>query len=188
MRSKVVDLAAIRGAPVLQANEYCGDLRFKGGKIEMPDMERWLGEKETLYNFEAFICKVLSQSDRQMERLFRTFGETRKERIGQMNHILKCCDGWADCLAHNADAAEVVLYRIYVIYHRMWGRAAVEVAVAEARERQLERARAGINGNVSPHWLRHAHGSHALERGAALLSRDHSRIDGTIRGKCSWPQ
>lgn len=28
--------------------------------------------------------------------------------------------------------------------------------------------RAGIIGAVSPHWLRHAHGSHALDRGATL--------------------
>jgi integrase/recombinase XerD len=27
---------------------------------------------------------------------------------------------------------------------------------------------AGINTDVSPHWLRHAHGSHAIERGASL--------------------
>jgi integrase/recombinase XerD len=33
--------------------------------------------------------------------------------------------------------------------------------------------RAGIAGNVSPHWLRHAHASHALERGASVaLVRD----------------
>ena len=34
----------------------------------------------------------------------------------------------------------------------------------------LKRAaeRAGITGAVSPHWLRHAHGSHALDRGATL--------------------
>jgi len=28
--------------------------------------------------------------------------------------------------------------------------------------------RAGIKGNVSPHWMRHAHASHSLERGASL--------------------
>jgi integrase/recombinase XerD len=28
--------------------------------------------------------------------------------------------------------------------------------------------RAGINPGVSPHWLRHAHGSHAIDRGASL--------------------
>jgi integrase/recombinase XerD len=27
---------------------------------------------------------------------------------------------------------------------------------------------AGVNEDVSPHWLRHAHGSHAIERGASL--------------------
>ena len=28
--------------------------------------------------------------------------------------------------------------------------------------------RAGVEKNVSPHWLRHCHGSHALDRGAAV--------------------
>ena len=28
--------------------------------------------------------------------------------------------------------------------------------------------RAGIKGKVSPHWLRHAHATHALERGAKI--------------------
>ena len=28
--------------------------------------------------------------------------------------------------------------------------------------------RAGLNEGVSPHWLRHAHGSHAIDRGASL--------------------
>jgi integrase/recombinase XerD len=29
-------------------------------------------------------------------------------------------------------------------------------------------ARAGIEAPVSPHWLRHAHASHAIDRGATL--------------------
>ena len=29
-------------------------------------------------------------------------------------------------------------------------------------------AEAGIDGPVSPHWLRHAHGSHAIDRGATI--------------------
>jgi integrase/recombinase XerD len=29
-------------------------------------------------------------------------------------------------------------------------------------------ARAGITGNVSPHWMRHAHATHALENGAPI--------------------
>lgn len=30
-------------------------------------------------------------------------------------------------------------------------------------------SRAGIAGKVSPHWLRHAHASHAIERGASIV-------------------
>jgi len=29
-------------------------------------------------------------------------------------------------------------------------------------------SKAGINEAISPHWLRHAHGSHAIDRGASL--------------------
>ena len=46
-------------------------------------------------------------------------------------------------------------------------------------ERQVERIvvdaaqKSGIQGNVSPHWLRHAHSSHSLDRGANIdLVRD----------------
>lgn len=45
--------------------------------------------------------------------------------------------------------------------------------------------RAGIVGNVSPHWFRHSHASHALERGASVaLVRDtlgHSSLQVTSR-------
>ncbi len=33
---------------------------------------------------------------------------------------------------------------------------------------QAAAKRAGIEGNVSPHWLRHSHASHAMDRGAPL--------------------
>jgi len=46
-------------------------------------------------------------------------------------------------------------------------------------------ATAGITGNVSPHWLRHAHASHALDRGAPIhLVRDglgHANLSTTSR-------
>ena len=46
-------------------------------------------------------------------------------------------------------------------------------------------SRAGITGNVSPHWLRHAHASHALDRGAPIhLVRDglgHANLSTTSR-------
>ena len=54
---------------------------------------------------------------------------------------------------------------------------------AQALGRKGGLARAGVDGNVSPHWLRHAHASHALERGAPVaLVRDtlgHSSVSTT---------
>jgi len=45
--------------------------------------------------------------------------------------------------------------------------------------------RAGIEGNVSPHWLRHAHASHSLDRGAPLhlvqATLGHSSVATTER-------
>ena len=51
--------------------------------------------------------------------------------------------------------------------------------------------RAGIEGNISPHWLRHAHASHALDRGAPIhLVKDtlgHSSIETTGRYSHAHP-
>ena len=45
--------------------------------------------------------------------------------------------------------------------------------------------RAGITANVSPHWLRHCHASHSLERGASVVlvkeTLGHSSITTTTR-------
>jgi len=61
-------------------------------------------------------------------------------------------------------------------------------AMTERQMRRIVEAaakRAGIAGNVSPHWLRHSHASHALERGASVaLVRDtlgHSSLAVTSR-------
>jgi integrase/recombinase XerD len=46
----------------------------------------------------------------------------------------------------------------------------VELMYERAVHRMIKKAAeaAGINADVSPHWLRHAHGPHAIERGASL--------------------
>ena len=41
-------------------------------------------------------------------------------------------------------------------------------------------ARAGINQAVSPHWLRHAHGSHAIDHGASLPEVQNTLGHGNI--------
>ena len=42
-------------------------------------------------------------------------------------------------------------------------------------------AKAGINEAVSSHWLRHAHGSHAVDRGASLPEVQATLGHGNIR-------
>ena len=46
------------------------------------------------------------------------------------------------------------------------GRRPTERTVGYRLKRTAKRA--GVADTVSPHWLRHAHGSHALDRGATL--------------------
>jgi len=45
--------------------------------------------------------------------------------------------------------------------------------------------KAGITGNVSPHWLRHSHASHALENGCPihLVQRQLNHSNLSITGK-----
>lgn len=56
---------------------------------------------------------------------------------------------------------------------------------------QQAAARAGVEGNVSPHWFRHSHATHALQNGASLIEvRDtlgHSNIGVTDRYLHSRP-
>ena len=50
---------------------------------------------------------------------------------------------------------------------------------------QKAAARAGITGNVSPHWMRHAHATHALENGAPITlvkeTLGHKSIETTAK-------
>lgn len=56
---------------------------------------------------------------------------------------------------------------------------------------QAAAKRAGIAGNVSPHWLRHAHASHALDRGAPIhlvqTTLGHAGVSTTSRYLHSRP-
>jgi integrase len=46
---------------------------------------------------------------------------------------------------------------------------------------------AGVNADVSPHWLRHAHGSHAIERGATLPQVQQTLGHGNIATTSGYP-
>lgn len=101
---------------------------------------------------------------------------------------------WRDCQP-NGDAGQVTLYgkggktRAVLLSPATWrelqsfraGAAEGEPlfvsrrggAISPRRVREIVTAaarRAGITAHVSPHWLRHAHGSHSLDRGASIAT------------------
>jgi integrase/recombinase XerD len=60
-------------------------------------------------------------------------------------------------------------------------------AVFRIVRRAAERAELEAGSNVSPHWLRHAHATHALERGAPIhlvqATLGHASVATTGRGR-----
>lgn len=84
------------------------------------------------------------------------FGKGRKTRT-----ILLRQDVWLELVKLRGDRSndEPVFQSRKVGHinrHQLW-----RIVTAAAK-------RAGIEGNVSPHWLRHAHASHSLDRGAPI--------------------
>jgi integrase len=57
---------------------------------------------------------------------------------------------------------------------RMGGGKLTERAVNSMVKRAA--VKAGIDEDVSPHWLRHAHGSHAIDQGATLPEVQSTRV------------
>lgn len=109
---------------------------------------------------------------------------------GRISEVLGL--NWSD-LQPREEGGQVTLYgkggktRAVLIQARLWAdlmearggeeddepvfRSRLKKRLSKAQAWRIVRAaakRAGIKGNVSPHWMRHAHASHALERGASL--------------------
>jgi integrase/recombinase XerD len=103
-----------------------------------------------------------------------------------------CALRWQDLQPRDAGAGQVTVYgkggktRTVLVTAGTWaeleglGRGAATAPVFVSRKGgpltreqvfrivQAAARRAGIAANVSPHWLRHAHASHALDRGAPI--------------------
>jgi integrase len=61
------------------------------------------------------------------------------------------------------------LVRVHQRQHSLEDPHAPQVGVGgEVRAVDAAAKRAGLRAGVSPHWLRHAHATHALERGAPI--------------------
>ena len=84
------------------------------------------------------------------------FGKGKKTRT-----VLLKQDVWDELLKHKSDrSGDCPVFRSqrggHINRQQLW-----RIVSAAAK-------RAGIEGKVSPHWLRHAHASHSLDRGAPI--------------------
>ena len=81
---------------------------------------------------------------------------------GKTRHVLLTPGTWGAVRAIRDDAGpDDALFRSSRGDGALDARQVRRIVAAAAR-------RAGVEGNVSPHWMRHAHASHALDRGAAI--------------------
>ena len=158
--------------------------------------ERILSESEVL----TMIALTSKERDKVLLRLLYA-------SAGRVSEI--CALTWRDCQP-SGDSGQVTLYgkggetRAVKLSRETWKvlqglrqgagmdapvfASQMGGAMVASRVWQIVREaaqRAGIDGNVSPHWFRHSHASHALERGASVaLVRDtlgHSSLQVTSR-------
>ncbi len=81
---------------------------------------------------------------------------------GKTRHVLLSAGTWEALLEIRGDAGpDDAVFRSSRGGGPLDARQARRIVAAAA-------LRAGIDAKVSPHWLRHAHASHALDRGAAI--------------------
>ncbi len=81
---------------------------------------------------------------------------------GKTRHVLLTPGTWGAVRAIRDDAGpDDALFRSSRGGGALEVRQVRRIVAAAAR-------RTGVEGNVSPHWMRHAHASHALDRGAAI--------------------
>ena len=169
----------------------------KSPKVKDTLNERILSESEVM----AMISLETDQRNRVMLRLLYAGGL----RVSEL-----CALKWKDLIARN-QSGQVTVFgkggktRVVLLPPGVWqelsqlrGKSRGEEPVLPSRQGggHLDRSQvyrivraaakqAGIEGKVSPHWLRHAHASHSLERGAPLhlvqATLGHSSVATTER-------
>jgi integrase/recombinase XerD len=170
---------------------------FKLPKLDDGLAERILSESEVLRVIEA----AAEGRDRIMLRFLYESGC----RVSELIRLT-----WQNLQARD-DAGQVRIFgkgsktRVVLLTQKLWadlmalrGYALADSHVFRSRRsgQQLNRsdvndlvtkcaAKAGIQGNVSPHWLRHAHASHSIERGCPIhlvqATLGHSNLQTTGR-------
>jgi integrase/recombinase XerD len=138
---------------------------------------------------ESDVHRMIAFTSRKRDRVLLTVLYASAARVSEL-----CSLVWNDCQP-NGSAGQVTLYgkggktRAVVVSKATWaalvslrpaGAAGTDPVFVSQKggsldESQVHRIvataaeRAGIEGNVSPHWLRHSHASHAIDRGATVV-------------------
>lgn len=154
-----------------------------GGVVKLPRLKRTLAERILP---EADVHRLLALEPRPRNRALLTLLYTSGLRVSEL-----CALKWRDVQPRAEGAAQLTVHgkggrtRTILIPARVAGllgvRGSADQPVFYSRKHQghLSRSqvhrivqqaarRAGLTVPVSAHWLRHAHASHALDRGASL--------------------
>jgi site-specific recombinase XerD len=172
---------------LLSFAQLTGFLRFNVGKvIKAPPVKNTLAERILP---EAGMLRMIALEATPRNRALLTLIYGGGLRIAEA-----CGLRWRDLSERDDDAGQVTLYgkggktRVVLLTANTWrllseirGEAGPDDAVFRSRkgggaldESAVHRvvkaaaARAGLSLEVSTHWLRHAHASHALDRGAPI--------------------
>ncbi len=163
-----------------------GYLRFNvGAALKTPAVKHTLAERILS---EAEVHSMIALTPGKRDKLLLRVLYTSAGRVSEI-----CALTWAD-VQPNGDSGQLTLFgkggktRAIKLSKATWQALQAYRNSAGANEpvfssqkggalvdRQVRRIilaaaqRAGIAGNVSPHWLRHSHASHALDRGASVV-------------------
>jgi integrase/recombinase XerD len=199
--SRARTLAAVKS--LLSFGQRVGYLPLNlGAAVKIPSRKDTLAERILT---EADVVRILAlEQDRRNHALLRLLyaGGLRVSEIAALK--------WRDLVARD-DAGQVTIFgkgsktRVVLLPARVWSElvtlresAGQDAPVFPSRRgggrldetavlRLVRKAarRAGLEVNVSPHWLRHSHATHALERGAPVhlvaQTLGHSSIQTTGR-------
>jgi integrase/recombinase XerD len=193
-------LASVKS--LLTFGQRVGYLPFNvGAALRMPQGKDTLAERILS---EAEVHRMIALTTGARDSVLITLLYASAGRVAEV-----CALTWRD-VQPNRDSGQVTLFgkrdktRSVKISRGVWlqlcelrqGAGAAEPVFRSAKGGHLDESqvwrivrasakRAGIAGNVSPHWLRHSHASHAIERGAPVtLVRDtlgHATLETTSR-------
>lgn len=172
---------------LLTFGQEVGFLQFNVGKaVKAPPIKNRLAER---IMSEADVMRMVALADNLRDRAFLTLLYGGGLRISEA-----CSLRWKDLAARDGGAGQATVFgkggktRAVLLSPNTWrtlvaqrGEAGPEDPVFRSRKkgacittRQADRIvgaaaeRAGLSPEISAHWLRHAHASHALDRGAPI--------------------